>query len=191
MEIISIRAAEAAGLKHYFTGKPCKYGHVAPRYISTWKCVPCTFRRVAEWQDKNPERTAANKKKYKKLLPHERKLENSRRDHVTERVRRETKMAKIAGRPRPFVCDICEQPNSRRSDVIAFDHCHKHGHFRGWLCDRCNISLGAAKDDPDLLRKMAEYLEKTAIPDPSAHILTESDKRSFRMLRTEDKQCLS
>lgn len=47
-------------------------------------------------------------------------------------------------------------------DVIAFDHCHTHGHFRGWLCDRCNTTLGAVQDKPDLLRKMADYLERTS-----------------------------
>lgn len=31
-----------------------------------------------------------------------------------------------------------------------------------WLCDRCNTTLGQVEDKPDLLRKMADYLERTS-----------------------------
>ena len=40
MEIISRKDAKALGLKRYYTGKPCKYGHVAERYIKEG-CVEC------------------------------------------------------------------------------------------------------------------------------------------------------
>lgn len=162
MQIISIRAAEAAGLKHYFTGKPCRKGHLGPRYVSTWRCVECTVNRVLDWQKSNPEKKRAKQNRYQAAKSKDRKLMESRRDHATERQRREARLAEIAGRPRPLVCDICQDPNSRRGDVIAFDHCHTHGHFRGWLCDRCNTTLGAVQDKPDLLRKMADYLERTS-----------------------------
>jgi hypothetical protein len=32
-EIISRAEAKARGLTRYFTGKPCKYGHIAERYV--------------------------------------------------------------------------------------------------------------------------------------------------------------
>jgi hypothetical protein len=39
---ISLRArAKAAGLKRYFTGKPCKYGHIAERLTRTGFCAVC------------------------------------------------------------------------------------------------------------------------------------------------------
>lgn len=163
LQIITIRAAEQAGLKHYFTGKACRNGHTGPRYVSTWRCVQCTVGRVLDWQNSNPEKRRAKQKRYQDSKPKERKLSESRRDHGTERQRREARLAEIAGRPRPDVCDICKDPNTRRKDVIAFDHCHKHGHFRGWLCDRCNTALGAAEDRPELLREMADYLERTSL----------------------------
>ena len=58
-------------------------------------------------------------------------------------------------RPKPSVCDIC----GRKSKRIILDHCHGSGNFRGWLCDKCNFSLGLANDDPIILKKMAKYLE--------------------------------
>ncbi|MBZ9659817.1 HNH endonuclease [Mesorhizobium sp. ESP-6-4] len=44
--------AKAAGNKLYFTGEPCKYGHIAPRY-TTAGCVECAIARATEryWSD--------------------------------------------------------------------------------------------------------------------------------------------
>lgn len=33
--------ARAAGHVHYFTGKPCKHGHIAPRYVKRYSCIEC------------------------------------------------------------------------------------------------------------------------------------------------------
>jgi hypothetical protein len=45
MEIISQSEALAAGLKRYFTGKPCKYKHVAEHYVKGGACVECVSLR--------------------------------------------------------------------------------------------------------------------------------------------------
>ena len=39
--IISKSAAKSIGLKKYFTGKPCKYGHVDLRFTASNKCLSC------------------------------------------------------------------------------------------------------------------------------------------------------
>ncbi len=39
--IISREEACERGLKYFFTGKPCRFGHIAPRYI-TRQCKECT-----------------------------------------------------------------------------------------------------------------------------------------------------
>ena len=41
MQIISRAEAKAKGLKRYFTGKPCKHGHVAERQLFNATCVKC------------------------------------------------------------------------------------------------------------------------------------------------------
>lgn len=42
MQVISRKAAKAAGLTHYFTGKPCKRGnHIDRRYVASFCCVTC------------------------------------------------------------------------------------------------------------------------------------------------------
>lgn len=70
----SITEARRFGAKHYFTGKPCKNGHVEKRYTINGLCVTCSaewtadyFRRnldkglakTQRWQRNNPEKTKA------------------------------------------------------------------------------------------------------------------------------------
>lgn len=62
----------------------------------------------------------------------------------------------IAGRPCPEECELC----GNSEDRIVYDHCHEKGHFRGWICDRCNRVLGSVKDDTMLLQLMVKYLER-------------------------------
>lgn len=44
--------------------------------------------------------------------------------------------------------------------TARIDHCHRTNQVRGLLCDHCNWSLGHAKDNPVILRALAEYLEE-------------------------------
>jgi hypothetical protein len=56
-------------------------------------------------------------------------------------------------------CEICgAAPKETKRNSI--DHCHTTGIVRGLLCDECNKGLGHFKDNPTLLIKAKEYLEK-------------------------------
>ena len=55
MEVISRADAKAAGLKRYFTGAPCKHGHVVERLVGNCSCVECENARNAAWRRRNPE----------------------------------------------------------------------------------------------------------------------------------------
>ena len=63
---------------------------------------------------------------------------------------------RLAGRPRPDVCEICSKATKR----IVFDHCHQHGHFRGWICERCNHALGMVQDSIPHLLQLIAYLQR-------------------------------
>jgi len=52
----TIKEAKAAGLKRYFTGKTCKYGHVAERRVSNQECIECKRRRDTAYQAANTEK---------------------------------------------------------------------------------------------------------------------------------------
>ena len=60
-------------------------------------------------------------------------------------------------------CDICKQPErATRNGVVkllATDHDHTTGAWRGVLCQRCNNAIGLFRDNPQLLRLAADYLE--------------------------------
>ena len=60
-------------------------------------------------------------------------------------------------------CAICGDTtgdgNGRRLHV---DHCHASGVVRGLLCAACNFGLGKFKDDPRLLRRAAQYVDRPA-----------------------------
>lgn len=68
---ISLNAARAQGFKRYYTGIPCKHGHVAERLVSNKTCMQCVKnkanaryaadpskvkRRAIDWARANPER---------------------------------------------------------------------------------------------------------------------------------------
>jgi hypothetical protein len=60
-------------------------------------------------------------------------------------------------------CKICGRPPKpdgvRAAGKLHADHDHETGRARDLLCLNCNHMIGAAHDDPALLRKAAEYIE--------------------------------
>ena len=51
-------------------------------------------------------------------------------------------------------CKICLE----NMLVPNIDHCHATNKVRGILCSSCNLGLGKFKDNPELLRRAANYL---------------------------------
>ena len=57
-------------------------------------------------------------------------------------------------------CKICNSEHySGQFTRLVIDHCHKNGGVRGLICQSCNMALGNAKDNPEILRKMVDYLD--------------------------------
>lgn len=55
-------------------------------------------------------------------------------------------------------CAVCKsKPEKQRLHV---DHDHATGKVRALLCQACNVSIGKMKDSPELLRKLAAYIEE-------------------------------
>lgn len=72
--IVTRAEAVAIGIKRYFTGKPCRHGHISERFTSTTLCVECN----REWS-RIIRKTNPSKKREK-----DRKYRNENRDKVRE-----------------------------------------------------------------------------------------------------------
>jgi len=145
--------------------------------------VLSNYEKVKEWRRNNPDKVLEQARRYRKKHPEtgkkakekyrsanldecrlrEKEYQSKRRkeDPEGQRVRyerwrnkKEAELWDIAGRPRAQRCELCLE-----SGITVFDHCHNEGHFRGWICDRCNRVLGCVKDDTELLKAMIKYLE--------------------------------
>lgn len=55
MDVISRKEAKAKGISYYFTGTPCKHGHVSKRRASNGTCFECHLKVNAKWRSKNPK----------------------------------------------------------------------------------------------------------------------------------------
>lgn len=140
------------------SGKPCKRGHVARRVRGY--CVECRKLNHSEYQRNrlanDPEFRRRHNAASLATMKKPEQLAGKRRRRTERRV-------KAAGRDRPDVCEVCQ-----RGGKIAFDHCHRTGKFRGWLCASCNLTVGRMQESPELLRRLANYVEEHNRKHPQA-----------------------
>tara|TARA_B100000683_G_scaffold272822_1_gene316860 strand:- start:356 stop:865 length:510 start_codon:yes stop_codon:yes gene_type:complete len=66
------------------------------------------------------------------------------------------KKYKMKRPPIGIPCQNCGKKNEK----LVFDHCHKTGAFRGWLCYQCNSAIGNLGDDLRGLQRAAKYLRR-------------------------------
>lgn len=59
-----------------------------------------------------------------------------------------------------YCCALCGKTQEDEGSFLCVDHNHDTGKVRDLLCRVCNRALGLFKDNPELLRKAAEYIER-------------------------------
>ncbi len=126
-------------------------------------------KRYARIKQNDPERyarlLAASKKFTAKNPEYRREYEARNRDKrqlrwMSTRYKiAQPEMAKLLER-RKGGCEVCK---SLEDPHIDHDHAKPRGldGIRGILCGHCNRVLGIVKDNPAILRALADYLEKT------------------------------
>ena len=115
----------------YFTGEPCKRGHIAKRYTKSKDCVECMYIRGRESQLKNKFNITLEE--YNDIL--------KTQDHKCG------------------ICGLTDDPVVK-GKAFAVDHCHESNEIRGLLCSRCNQALGHLGDNLEGVNKALEYLNK-------------------------------
>lgn len=139
--IISRQQAKSEGLLYYFTGKPCRYGHIAERAVSSCDCKICHNTQSREYGRKNIAKIVENfKVKTYGVTPFE----------YGEMLWNQN-----------FKCKLCDTELGKDTKAPHLDHNHKTGKIRGILCHHCNTGLGLFKDSITMLEKAIEYLRKT------------------------------
>lgn len=168
------------GRTKYFTGKPCKHGHVDERKTDSGQCVACAKEALKKWYQKNKERVAERSREaqrtYRKSPKYRERAARYGRKWFSDpdnktRVQHWRRLKKYGLSKGEFAvmllacgskCQGCGRPfEVKRPSAPVVDHDHETGKVRGLLCDNCNRALGMLGDDPDTLRRLADYLEKS------------------------------
>ncbi len=116
------------------------------------------FGNVISWKKRNREVANSSARALRKRDPKKGKLATARyalkfKYGITPELKQ------ILVENQDSLCLIC----GCAIDAItcATDHCHKDHFIRGMLCRTCNSALGLFKDSPEILRRAADYLEKS------------------------------
>lgn len=141
-----------------------------------------------KWREENKEKMRAYRAVYRErnreLLAQKRNAWlAANREHILERKRiwyRENKEKSVASARHSYytrkygitpeeavamfeaqgsVCKICKSDTPGSSKNWHVDHCHSTGKVRGILCNHCNLMLGYAKDNQQILCAAIEYLQ--------------------------------
>lgn len=64
MKLTTRNAAHEQGLTRYFTGEPCKHGHITERLVSNKRCVECANIASRSWKKENVKACSAAKLKW-------------------------------------------------------------------------------------------------------------------------------
>jgi hypothetical protein len=78
LPIVSREEAKERGLKRYFTGKPCKHGHVAQRQTSDTHCFDCKRDTKRRWRESNREKALEYNRQWNSKNPDKRRDINRR-----------------------------------------------------------------------------------------------------------------
>jgi recombination endonuclease VII len=116
------------------------------------------------WYAKNKERIRKYQRDWKRARPEQKEksrirmaaLRAANPEHYRNYLRKRAGLPE-ATRPCPDLCECC---NTYKATHL--DHCHVSGTFRGWLCGRCNRSIGQLGDNIEGLMNAVRYLERAA-----------------------------
>lgn len=137
-QIITRVEAIERGLKYYFTGIPCKHGHIVERLVSSYDCKVCHTRL---------SRNAGRKNALERTNTFRMRVYGLGNVDVDKMITNQN------GK-----CLICKN-EFKDKNAPHLDHNHKTGLVRGMLCTRCNTGLGLFKDDIQNLENAIAYLK--------------------------------
>lgn len=149
-KIISRKKAKEVGLKKYFTGKPCPYGHLVYRLVADYGCIECGRNNSKIYQSLN-RKNFTEKTKDRVMF---KKYGLSRTD--IDRMRdNQNNLCAICGKQ-----ETAKANNKRKIKSLSVDHCHKTGDIRGLLCMKCNTTIRFFEYYIEFNERIINYLNK-------------------------------
>lgn len=142
LEIVNRKDAKARGLIRYFTGKPCKNGHLSEKYTSIGRCCECQRqRRLVEVKDRKTENKrvkkwrAANRDKCKQY---------SKRDIAKHGEKRRAKIKEWeCNNPDKVRASrkCCDNNRRKAEGKFTTSDVMRIGKLQNWLCAYCKIDV--------------------------------------------------
>jgi len=119
-----------------------------------WLCRDCE-----QWAPENARAKAGVAKDGQQLyfrlcMPCKNRAKNATRGRIPDTYRA-AKMIEQRG-----CCAICREHVSTLDGGMQLDHNHQTGELRGLLCNNCNSALGKTKENPEIIKAMADYLKR-------------------------------
>lgn len=122
---------------------PTNYGRVS-------QCKACYRKYERSWKDRNRNSINAGQRRRNKL-------DQSRKSYLKWAYGITLQQYNKILIEQNHVCAICGEQNIR-NHKLDIDHDHKTKRIRGLLCRKCNVIIGLAKDNPQHLLKIVQYL---------------------------------
>ena len=119
----------------------------------------CNKCYMLQWNANNKERTLIQYRPTKKAWNLKKNYGLSL-DEFLEMALNQRGKCKICNNREQQVNSLSEIDGMTQAVMLSVDHNHKTGKIRGLLCSKCNRGLGFFRDNPDLLRTAAAYIEE-------------------------------
>lgn len=137
MNVITRDEALEQGLKRYYTGVPCKHGHVCERNARDYMCLECSKLQTKKHREKNPQKTRDSQKKYRE--------QNRLRVLANKKRYYEQNKKNLIQKRRQYALDNPEKEKAWHRKAITD---LTDGYIRSKICQRSCLS---SSDIPPLL----------------------------------------
>ena len=157
------KEAELVGSIYFYTGIPCKRGHLEKRRTKGRSCLECIrlaaerYKLTDKYAKKTAERIRIKKENGEWYLESASRLLKHEYGITLEEYN-------VILKKQNNLCAICQSEEKTidkrngKAKRLAVDHCHKTNVIRGLLCWRCNTAIGKLKEDPDIIQRAANYV---------------------------------
>ena len=135
-------------------------------------CRPCSAEDTAErrrkWSDAQFARAAATNRAYRQTAKHREaralwhKSKDGRRSNRRTKIRHKYGLTECQYdalmQRQGGLCAACGVTLADATRYVHIDHCHETRRVRGILCNGCNVALGHAREDVNVLMGLISYL---------------------------------